>query len=440
MSGRRWEMREFGAGAEAARERQTSRMLTLVLAMTLALVAGAIFWASQAVIEEVAVGQGKVIPSGEARAVQSLEGGIVKEILVSEGDDVTAGQVLLRIDDTRAEADRGELVARHRVLSLRAARLQAEAAGDEEPVFPETLAAEMPEAAARELVLFRSRRAALDSQTEILREQLQQNEQEVAELEAGAERIEASIALLDEEIRLQTASGVVPRARIIPLERERNERQRELGAVRSDIIQEQGETRAATARVAEAKLTFTATAREELAETLGELSVLDETLRAAEDVVVRSALRAPVDGIVTSMEVNTIGGVIAPGAEILRILPIGEALQVEARVRPEDIAFVIPGLKATVKLTAFDFTVYGALEGEVIRVGADSEEDERSGEVYFPIVVETRETSLKRFGGEEREIRPGMVAQVDILTGERTVLDYLLKPFRKAGYEAMRER
>lgn len=439
MTGRDWELSEFASGAEAARERYASRMLTVVLALIVALVAGAVFWASRAVIEEVAVAEGRVIASGDARGVQSLEGGIVKEILVSEGDFVTAGQVLLRIDDTRAEADRGELVARRRVLTLRAARLQAEAEGADAPVFPESLARDMPEAAERELVLFRGRRAALERQTAILEEQRLQSAQEIAELEAGAERIERGIALLDEEIDLQTRSGVVPRARIIPLERERNERERELGAVRSDIVQERGEERAAQARIEEAELTFAAQAREELAEVLGELSVLDESLRAAEDVVVRSALRAPVDGIVTSLAVNTIGGVIAPGEEVLRILPSGEALQVEARVRPEDIAFVIPGLPATVKLTAFDFTIYGALEGEVVRVGADSETDERTGEVYFPIVAETRETAL-RGGGETREIRPGMVAQVDILTGERTVLDYLLKPFRKARYEALRER
>ena len=437
--GAAWELREFSAGAEASRESHAARTLTLLLSLTLALALAAIIWAAQATVEEVARAEGRVIPSGRAQLVQSLEGGIVKAIEVAEGDIVAAGDVLLRIDDTQASAERGELLARQRVLSLRAMRLTAEAEGAEALAFPDGLEAEMPDAAARERVLFEGRRAALLRQTEILREQRLQKEEEVAQLLAGAERIARSIELLSEEIRLQSDSGVVPRARIIPLERERNERERELAAATSDAVQARGEERAARARLEEARLTFEADAREALAEALGELSVLEETLRSAQDVVARSALRAPVDGIVTSLAVNTIGGVIRPGAEVLRIVPLDDALQVEARARPEDIAFLVPGLKATVKLTAFDFTIYGALDGEVVQVGADAEMDERTGETFFPVIVETFENALTR-DGETLSVRPGMVAQVDVLTGERTVLDYLLKPFRKARFEALRER
>lgn len=434
-----WELREFSQGAEASRERHAARTLTLLLALALALAVAAIVWAANATIEEVARAEGRVIPSGRAQIVQSLEGGIVEAIKVAVGDTVAAGDVLLRIDDTRAAAERGELLARRRVLSLRAARLTAEAEGAETLRFPEGLETDMPEAAARERVLFRGRREAFVRQTEILREQKLQNEQEVAELLAGAAKVERSIELLSEEIRLQIDSGVVPRARIIPLERERNERERERADAISQAVQARGKEREARARIEEARLTFEADAREALTETLGELSVLDETLRSAQDVVTRSALRAPVDGIVTSLAVNTIGGVVQPGAEILRIVPLDEALQVEARARPEDIAFLAPGLKATVKLTAFDFTIYGALDGEVVQVGADAEVDERTGETYFPVIVETFENALTR-DGETLSVRPGMVAQVDVLTGERTVLDYLLKPFRKARFEALRER
>jgi len=436
---RDWEMREFAAGAAAARERRAAGTLTLLLVLAAALAAGAVAWAAVASIEEVARAGGRVIPSGDAQIIQSLEGGVVKSIDVAEGDRVAAGDVLLRIDDTRADANRGELIARRRVLSLRAARLKAEAGGDATIAFPSDLAAAMPAAAARERVLFEGRREALARQTEILEEDRLQKAQEVDKLLAGAEAIERSIALLDEEIALQRSSGVVPRARIIPLERERNERARELAAIRSEAQQTRGEERAARARIDEAALNFAAEAREALAEALGELSVLEETLRSAQDVVRRSALRAPVDGVVTALAVNTIGGVIRPGQEVLRLLPSGAALQVEARVRPEDIAFVRPGLAATVKLTAYDFTIYGALHGVVARVAADAETDERTDESFFPVIIETDAGALIH-EGKALDIRPGMVAQVDVLTGERTVLDYLLKPFRKARFEALRER
>lgn len=439
MRSRAWEMREFASGADAARERHAAATLTTLLALALGLAAAAVVWAATATIEEVARAEGRVIPSGDAQIIQSLEGGVVESIDVAEGDRVAAGDVLLRIDDTRADADRGELLARRRVLALRAARLQAEADGADVVTFPSALESALPDAAARERVLFEGRREALARQTEILEEARLQSAQEVAELLAGADAIARSIALLDEEIRLQTDSGVVPRARIIPLERERNERQRELAAIRSDAQQTRGEERAARARVAEAALNFAAQAREALAEALGELSVLEETLRSAQDVVRRSALRAPVDGVVTALSVNTIGGVIRPSEEVLRLLPSDAALQVEARVRPEDIAFVRPGLPATVKLTAYDFTIYGALDGVVARVAADAELDERTGESFFPVIVET-ETSALVHDGAALDIRPGMVAQIDVLTGTRTVLDYLLKPFRKARFEALRER
>jgi adhesin transport system membrane fusion protein len=433
-----WETREFAAGAAAARERRAASTLSLLLLLALALAGAAVGWASVATIEEVARATGRVIPSGDAQVIQSLEGGVVESIDVAEGDRVVAGDVLLRIDDTRADANRGELLARRRVLSLRAARLRAEAAGADAIDFPAALAAAMPEAATRERVLFEGRRESLARQIEILEESRLQKAQEVEELLAGADGIVRSIALLDEEIALQTRSGVVPRARIIPLERERNERTRELDAIRSDAQQTRGEERAARARIDEARLNFAAEAREALAEALGELSVLEETLRSAQDVVRRSALRAPVDGVVTALAVNTIGGVIRPGEEVLRILPSDAALQVEARVRPEDIAFVRPGLEASVKLTAYDFTIYGALDGVVARVAADAEVDERTDESFFPVIVET--TGALIHAGRALDVRPGMVAQVDVLTGERTVLDYLLKPFRKARYEALRER
>jgi adhesin transport system membrane fusion protein len=363
----------------------------------------------------------------------------VAGILVAEGDRVDAGQDLVRIDDTGTSAELGELQAQQAALRARAHRLETELTEAEDLSFASLGLDEDDPRALQERALFDSRRASYVSQRAVLEAQVLQRAQEIEELADGLARTAESLALLDEEISLREASGVVPRAQIIPVERERTAMRAEGDRLESRRVQAEAALLEANARLTELDLLRRAEINAERSETLNNLSIIAESLRRAEDVVTRATLRAPVPGIVSALNVNTIGEVIAPGEEVLRIVPEGEGLEVEARLRPEDVAFVRPDLPAKVKLTAFDFTIYGALPGHVVRVGADAEQDEATGQTYFPIVVATDDTALVR-GDEVLEIRPGMVAQVDILTGERTVLDYLLKPFRKAGAEAMRER
>ncbi|MEM7318266.1 MAG: HlyD family type I secretion periplasmic adaptor subunit, partial [Pseudomonadota bacterium] len=293
--------------------------------------------------------------------------------------------------------------------------------------------------AVRESALFDSRTASYIGQRAVLEAQAKQRQQEIVELAAGLERLAENIALLDEEISIKIESEIVPRAQILPVERERAARRQERDALLSRREQARSAVAEADARLTEAELQRRAEINIERSDTLNQLSVIEESIKSATDVVSRAALRAPVDGVVSSLNVHTIGAVIAPGEEVLRIVPANDQLLVEARAKPEDVAFVRPGLPASVKLTSFDFTIYGALDGEVTRVGADAKQDEATGEVYFPIVVETKNNALIK-DNQRLEIRPGMVASVDILTGERTVLDYILKPFRKARFEAMRER
>ncbi|MEM8958589.1 MAG: HlyD family type I secretion periplasmic adaptor subunit [Pseudomonadota bacterium] len=438
MSGTEWDRRAFGEGPGAAAG-HAPRLLGLLLFLLCALVASAVIWASQAPIEEITRASGTVIPSGRAQTVESLEGGIVSAIEVREGEAVAVGQTLVRIDDTRSSADLGELSAQRLALTARAERLAAELAGAEALSFEGSgIAAESP-LGLREVALFDSRLASHFGQRAVLEAQISQRAQEVTELARSIERMDETLALLDEEIALRVESGVVARAQILPLERERTQARQAQDVMRSDREQAQGAAREAEARLTELELQRRAEISTERADTLNELAVIEEAIRRASDVVTRADLRAPVGGIVSALNVNTIGAVITPGEEVLRIVPAEERLQVEARVRPEDIAFLRPDLPASVKLTAFDFTIYGALPGHVLRIGADSEIDEQTGEVYFPIIVETERSFLER-AGERLEIRPGMIAQVDIQTGERTVLDYLLKPFRKASAEALRER
>ncbi|MGI1663871.1 HlyD family type I secretion periplasmic adaptor subunit [Palleronia sp. KMU-117] len=439
MSRGDWEVADFAVGEGAARIGGPRRGLTFFLLFIVAVFVAGILWAGWATIEEVARADGRVVPSGSARGVDSLEGGLVAEILVAEGDRVAAGEDLVRIDDTGVSAELGEVRAQRAALLARAHRLETELTDVETLSFAPLGLPEDDPLALQERALFDSRRASYVSQRAVLEAQVLQRAQEVEELTDGLARTAESLALLDEEIALREASGVVPRAQIIPVERERTSMRAEGDRLESRRAQAEAALVEANARLTELGLLRRAEINAERSETLNNLAIIAETLRRAEDIVTRTTLRAPVPGIVSVLNVNTIGEVIAPGEEVLRIVPEGEGLEVEARLRPEDIAFVRPGLPAKVKLTAFDFTIYGALPAEVLRVGADAAQDEATGQTYFPIVVATEETALVR-GDEVLEIRPGMVAQVDILTGERTVLDYLLKPFRKAGAEALRER
>lgn len=435
MSGSEWNFELDAAAPSAGR----GWFLTLFLILLVAFAAAAIAWASWAKVEVVARATGVVVPSGRARNVESLEGGIVREILISEGDTVEAGQVLIRIDDIGASASLGEITARRDALSARAVRLQAELIQKNAPDFSDLgLASDSP-LALREMALFDSRKAADLSQRTILMSQVSQRSQEIDELTSSLARIDESLTLLDEEIKLRTDSGVVPRAQIIPIERERTVKRQERDGVLSRRAQAKTALGEAEARVEELNLNRRAEINAERSETLNELSIIDESLKRASDVLERTSLRAPVGGIISVLNVNTLRSVIAPGEEVARIVPAGDKLEVEARVRPEDIAFIRLDLPAKVKLTSFDFTIYGALDGSVVRIGADAERDETTGETYFPIIVRTQTNTLTR-NNETNEIRTGMVASVDILTGERTVLDYLLKPLRKARLEALRER
>jgi adhesin transport system membrane fusion protein len=439
MSNRDWELVDFAQGREAARVRRSSGWVFAVLLSLLLIVGCVLLWASLARIEELARATGRVVPSGQARVVESLEGGIVRDIRVREGDTVVAGEILVRLDDISSAARLGELRAQQVALRARALRLAAELVGSRTPDFSSAGIDPKSSLAVRESALFDSRTASHLGQSAVLSAQVQQRVQGIAELDDALDRVAENLTLLDEEIQIKTDSGIVPRAQILPVERERSAKRQERDALSGQREQARAALTEADARVTEAELQRRAEINIERSDTLNQLSVIEESIKSATDVVNRAALRAPVDGIVSTLNVYTIGAVIAPGEEVLRIVPADDALLIEARAKPEDVAFLRPGLSASVKLTSFDFTVYGALEGQVIRIGVDAEQDEATGEIYFPLVVKTQSNALEK-GDLRLEIRPGMVASVDILTGERTVLDYLLKPFRKARFEAMRER
>lgn len=400
-----------------------------------------VVWANFAALDEVTRGDGKVIPSTEIQKLQSLEGGIVEEFLVREGDEVRAGQVLMRLRDVQAASDLGSNRARYLGLLAKTQRLKAEAEGLVTPNFSEEVMKEAPQSVQEELESFRANVQNLSSQTQVLQQQLNQREQEVTGLRTRVSDLREVLRLSNEErnmIAPLVERGSAPKVELLQLERGIKERQTELNTVQASLTQAQSAVDEAKARIDELTDAAKAQAQTELAATTIEMNSIGETLSGLEDRKVRTEIKAPVDGTIKDILVNTVGGVVQPGADLIEIVPKDDQLIIEARVRPADIAFLHPNQAAVVKITAYDFSIYGGLKGEVIDISADTLTNEE-GETFYRVRVRTNETSLTR-KDEVLDIIPGMVASVDILTGEKTVMQYILKPLIKTLDNAMNER
>jgi adhesin transport system membrane fusion protein len=418
-----------------------SRLAHVVLVLVAAFFVIAVLWAKYTVIDEVTRGEGRVIPSSKVQVIQNLEGGIVKELLVQPGELVEPDQVLLRLAAVGFGSDLGELEARRRTLTARIARLTAEVEGTELRL-PAELVAQDPDAASAERQLMQSRRESLEIQIAILEDQVAQRRQELLELEHRVEQARDSLGLIHEEISITRPlvnSGVVPRIDLLRLRREANDLEGEIEASELAIPRAEAAMKEASQRIEEKYLSFRTEVQTELNEARAELASVDERLTAAQDRVQRTEIRSPVRGVVKTLNVRTIGGVIQPGMDIMEIVPVDDTLLVEARIRPSDIGFLRPGLEAMIKFTAYDFSIYGGLRGTLESISADSIVDEKTNESYFLVTLRTDENKLTR-KGEELPLMPGMVASVDILTGKRSILDYLLKPILKTQSRALTER
>ncbi len=398
-------------------------------------------WAYFAVLDEVVRGSGKVIPSSQVQVVQNLEGGIIKTLHVAEGDTVEAGQLLITIDDTRFDSSLQE--SRLRALSLQAklTRLRAEAEGlTEMPALPDEISKALPDVFARERDLFNERRSEHVANQRILREQLVQRRQAVAELETRRDRLRRSLGLSERELTVTRPlrdQGAVSEVEVLHLRRQVNDLRGELAEAELGIPRAEAELAEVEQRLVELDARFRGVAREQLNEVAAELGALDAGNVALEDRVERTQVRSPIRGVVKAMQVRTVGGVVQPGMDLIEIVPVDESLMVEARVNPQDIAFLRSGLPAKVKLTAYDFAVYGGLEAQVEQISADTFVEE-NGEPYYLVRVRTNEPELVK-DGKAYPIIPGMTAEVDILVGEKTVLSYLLKPVLRARENALRE-
>jgi adhesin transport system membrane fusion protein len=402
----------------AAVELRTPRTARMLLVTTLALLVCAVVWAHFAVLDEVKRGNGRVVPSRQVQVVQSLEGGIVLDIAVQEGAIVNEDQPLMRIDDTAFSAQFGEIRERRAAMAARVARLDAETQGRDQIAFPDGLAEKAPRAVSSERSVFETRARRLAQEIDVLS---QQQTKITETLQLASRELELTRRLFNQK--------VVPEIELLRIERQVSEMRGQLAEVQSRIV---------TSRA-----TFRSQADEDLAKSRGDLAVLDENIKSAQDKVRRTELKSPVRGIVNKINVTTIGAVVQPGGNLMEIVPLDDTLLVEGRIRPQDIAFIRPNQAAVVKISAYDSSVYGSLKGKVERISADTIVDEKGdknerGETYYRVMVRTEKNHLGTTT-QPLPIIPGMIATVEVLTGAKSVLDYMIKPARMLRDEALRE-
>jgi adhesin transport system membrane fusion protein len=397
-------------------------------------------WSAVAELDEVAIAPGEVVPRGKIKVIQHLEGGIVDKILVQEGSVVAAGSPLVQLDLATAGVNRNELAARADGERLRRARLEAEVTGA--PLrLPEDAAANQPDVAAAERNAYQARRNELASTLAVVREQLRQREHEVEEMEARRRATANNLGLARERLRLSEsllAEGLTPRIEHLQLKAEVESLAGELSELGQSVPRVRAAVAEAEKRLKESEIRFRRQAQDELEQTEQSIARLRELLAEATDQDRRAEIRSPIDGVVKHLRYNTIGGVVGPAEPIMEIVPSHDALVIRAKLNPIDRGYVQPGQPALVKISTYDFVRYGGLDGEVVHVAPDSTTDE-NGRAWFEVIVETGKTRLAEdLGG--LPISPGMEATVDIHTGRKSVMAYLVKPVLKLRHEAFRER
>ncbi|EOC1312231.1 HlyD family efflux transporter periplasmic adaptor subunit [Cronobacter turicensis] len=375
------------------------RFYSSVIWLTLTALVLFFVWAWFATLDEVTVGTGKITPSSRAQVIESLDGGIVNALMVHEGDVVERGQMLARLDPTRFQSNYGEAAARARALRASSERLRSELTGEPLNFSEESL--REPALVARERQLYESRRRNLDE---------------------TLENLQKTYNLVMAELRMTqplVAKGAASEVEVIRLQRQAAELKGKMDDARNQ---------------------FAVRAREEQVKNNADLDAQLQVMAGKADQLDRATLFSPVRGVVKDIQVTTVGGVLQPGGKLMEIVPLEDQLLVETRINPRDIAYIRPGLPATVKITAYDSSIYGDLKGEVEMVSPDTLQDEvKRDQFYYRVYVRTQSAELKNRNGKRFPILPGMVANVEIKTGQKTVLDYLIKPLNKVK-EALRER
>lgn len=427
----------FELEADALISRQQTHRAQAVVRAAVLVVGVLVLWAALARVDEVSRGEARVIPSRQLQVVQSLDGGVVVELLVREGQVVEAGELLLRIDETRATSGVRESAAQSLALRARAARLRALV--EDKPFIPPVASSDDEKRTIEEEQrLYASRLSELTTQLSINRQQLLQRQQELAEMQARRAAAQRSLELVQQELaqtRPLLATGAVSPVEILRLEREVTKNRGDAEQATAQIARVQAAVGEVQRKTQETELTFRNEAGRELADTMAKLNALNEGAVALADRVDKAQVKSPVRGRVQRLLANTVGGVVQPGKDLVEIVPLDDKLVLEARVAPKDIAFIRPGQDATVKFTAYDFSIYGGLEASVENISPDTVVDER-GNAFYLVRVRTKQAGFN----DKLPIIPGMTAEVDVLTGKKSVLSYLLKPVLKVRDHALRER
>ncbi|WP_346799185.1 HlyD family type I secretion periplasmic adaptor subunit [Halomonas sp. Bachu 37] len=430
--------RDWASDADWARMQQNPIRARAFLYVVVLSILALIVWASFAEVDEVTRGAGRVIPASQLQRIQSFDGGVVQGISVREGQLVEAGQVLMSIDPTRFVSSFRENRAQALALEARAERLRALIADD---LFSpsEELLAEAPGVVAQEREVYDSRREELQEQRNILEDRINQRQQELREAQAKLDAARRETGMAQQELNLTRPlleSGAVSEVEVLRLERDVSRARGEREQAAAQVSRLESTVEEARTQLRELGIERQSEWRNELAQVLGDINALDASGTGLEDRVRLAEIRSPVDGVIQRLNINTIGGVVQPGQEVLEIIPSDDQLLVEARIAPQDIAFLHPGQPATIKLTAYDYAIYGGLQAELDHISADTITDDDDNTFYL-VRVRTLENEKV---GDKLSVIPGMTAQVDIMTGKRTVMQFLLKPVLRAWRDSMGER
>jgi adhesin transport system membrane fusion protein len=430
--------------AETERE-SIQRFGHILLGAILFVVFSFLVWAYFANLDQITRGEGKVIPSSQTQVIQSLDGGQLAEMRVREGDVVEKDQVLLVIDNTTAKFSLSELRQRYFIASAAIARLQAEISGKddaEQIAFPEDIVRDAPDKVAQEKAQFMIRQSQLSSQMRTLQDQIEGRRQDIQAINTKISSSAAGLDVANQQLAIlgpAVAAGAASRVDLLKAQQEAQNYKSEMANARAQLGSAKAALQEAQSKLQEAVATFRAESSGEIAKQQSDLASVNESMKEASAKVGRTELRSPVKGTVKEIKTRTIGGVIQPAQDIMEIVPIEDSLLIEAQIRPQDRGFIAPNQKAKVKITAYDYSIYGGLDATLEQISADAIENEKK-ELFFRVRLRTDKNFLVGKQGEQLPIIPGMTATVDILTGNKTVLEYLLKPILKARETALTER
>jgi len=431
---------EFMNSLSAAVLQVTPSKLRVVLYFWIIAIVAVIIWAKFAIIDEIVRGDGEIIPSSENQIIQNLEGGIVENILVREGQSVDKGQILIKIDNQKSTSSFNSNSVKADALEAKIIRLEAESNAKKFRI-DKVLMERIPMFVANEKSLYLTNKQKLKSKTDGLNNQLLQKKNELFEAKSKLVHLKKSLKMIQKEVSMtkpMVLRGVSSKVDFLKLQREENKIAQEYDSLKKSIPRLKSAINEVKNNISEVGYLFRSESKVKLNETVAELKTLQVNSTALQDQVTRTVVRSPMKGIVQELFVHTIGGVIRPGADIIEIVPSDQTLLVEVKIKPADIAFIYIGQKSKVKFSAYDFSIYGGLSGEVIYVSPDTIKDEKD-KVFYTIRIKTDKNFLER-NGKHLKIIPGMTVNVDIMTGKKSVLDYILKPILKTKQYTFTER